>query len=85
MTSLFSSIVVVLAGIVVFTLLITLIVAVFSYIGFKIRQRRKPEMEDELPDFFWRFTPDMFLLPPALEARAIAAGERRSSVPAPAE
>ena len=65
MTSTWSLFVQILAVIVVMTIAITLIIAIFSYVGYKIRQRRKPVAVEEIPNFFWRYTPDMFIPPPA--------------------
>jgi len=61
-----SLIVQILSVIILITTVLTLIIAVFSYIGYKIRQRRKPQQPDEIPDFFWRYSPELFIPPKAV-------------------
>lgn len=53
-----SLVVQVLSVIIVITTILTLVVAVFSYVAFKVQQRRRPTVPDEVPDFFQRFGPD---------------------------
>ena len=59
-----SLIVQILSVIILITTVLTLIIAVFSYVGYKVRQRRKPQAPDEIPDFFWRYSPELFIPPP---------------------
>lgn len=66
-----SLIVQILSVIILITTGLTLVIAVFSYVGYKIRQKRKPQELEEIPDFFWRYTPELFIPPPqALAAPA---------------
>ncbi|MCK6528235.1 hypothetical protein L6R50_11995 [Myxococcota bacterium] len=60
-----SLIVQVLSVIILITTVLTLIIAVFSYIGYKVRQRRRPQQPEEVPDFFRKYAPEVFFAPPA--------------------
>lgn len=59
MNSTWSVFVQILSVIVVLTIAITLAIAIFSYVGYKIRKRKKPQaVAEEIPHFFVRYNAD---------------------------
>ena len=70
-----SLVVQILAIIILVTTAITLVIAVFSYIGYKLRTTREPEALEGIPDFFVRYVVDSApagpgaLPPPANQSR----------------
>lgn len=57
MGSIWSLFVQIMAVIVLVTIFLTLIIGVFSYVGYKVRQGRTPEADTQVADFFWRYSP----------------------------
>lgn len=65
MNSTWSVFVQIFSVIVVLTIAITLAIAIFSYVGYKIRKRKKPKaVVEEIPNFFVRYSQDAIRVAP---------------------